>query len=156
VQTGVIRVTARGLTDSSDQQFVALSSLSCVRSICVIARASGTQTMEPVQPSTESAAMSPVTLSAAAVDAANGMIRLTFNGPLDAQSAMEAAHYSIVVNQQSIAIEGVQYAAQSNIVTLFVEQQALRAGDAVGVTWHGLHDAAGRRLPASGSTFMAR
>lgn len=102
------------------------------------------------------AAQSSVAVSAATASALTGTVQLRFGTAVDAISAGDAAHYAVMVNGRSVAVQSASYNARTNSVTLALPDGALRAGDKVAVRWSGLLDGNGRDSAGATGPFIAR
>ncbi|MBV9865148.1 MAG: hypothetical protein JO316_07335, partial [Abitibacteriaceae bacterium] len=92
------------------------------------------------------AAVSPVQLSTGTASVAKGSVTLKFIGGLDADTASDAAHYTVAVNGDAVPVESAGYDATNHSVTLSLPEGALQNGDRVVVSWQGLLDEQGRTL----------
>ncbi|MBV9867192.1 MAG: right-handed parallel beta-helix repeat-containing protein [Abitibacteriaceae bacterium] len=87
---------------------------------------------------------SPVALSTGAAQAATNSVQLKFLAALDADSASDAAHYTVSVNGQAVTVESASYNAGAHSVVLGLAIGSLQNGDHVVVAWDGLQDAKGQ------------
>gem|GEM_PF-5919863 len=90
---------------------------------------------------TTTRAASPLTLSTAAAQAGAASIKLRFFGPLEPETAGDAAHYTVKVNGHSVGVETAGYDATTHTVILGLPEAALQSGDSVLVHWSDLLDA---------------
>jgi hypothetical protein len=82
--------------------------------------------------------ISPVRLSSGSALADESVIRLAFTGALDADSATQAAGYSVSVNGLPVEMESIGYKA--HVVTLSLPPNTFSQGQSVRITWHDILD----------------
>ena len=68
---------------------------------------------------------------------------------VDADTASDAANYTVTVNGQSVTAESAGYNASNHTVSLGLAEGALHNGDAITVSWTGLQDSAGQAVTGS-------
>ena len=96
----------------------------------------------PPPPAVETPA-SPFQLSSAAASL-DGRVQLRFTGVLKPEYVLNAARYSVTVNDATVSVENVSYATDT--ICLALSPGVIRSGAQVVVTWNGLQDARGRFL----------
>ena len=106
----------------------------------------------PFNPNAQTAALSSVRLSSISANAAQ--ILLNFTGPLDSQTATDAEHYLVMLNDKSIEIASVEYRGAKNSVLLNLATP-LPANEVITVRWQNLRDSH-RQVLAGGTTARAR
>jgi hypothetical protein len=94
--------------------------------------------------SSNSATTSSVTLSSAAAQVSSSSVRLRFTGALDAADAIEAARWSVLVNDQVVEVESLAYESGTYSVVLTLGDESLRSGEPIKVLWKNLRDRQGR------------
>ena len=98
----------------------------------------------------------PTALSTASASVANSSVTLRFTAALEAESASDAAHYSVTVNGKAMMPESAGYNATTHSVTLGLLEGSLKAGDEVVVKWSGLSDSKGDAVAGQSGTLTAR
>jgi len=116
----------------------------------------GNFTVSSANSTAQAPAKSPVQLSTGTVSVAKGSVTLRFIGGLDADTASDAAHYTVAVNGDAVPVESAGYDATNHSITLSLPEGALQNGDRVVVTWQGLLDEQGRSLDAQVGPLVAR
>lgn len=96
-----------------------------------------------------------VTVSQNLATASSNTVKLVFNGPLDAASAMAIGNYTLTINGATVAIQSVAYSASNSSVLLRTAPGSLRGGDTVQVAWANLRDANGNVLNGRTDPFAA-
>ena len=94
-------------------------------------------------------------LSTASASVAGDNVTLQFTGALEAETASDAAHYSVTVNGRAVTGESAGYNATTHNVTLGLPEGSLRAGDTVVVKWNVL-DSKGDAVTGQSSALTAR
>ena len=100
-------------------------------------------------------AASNIELSSASSDAKQGTVTLNFDGALDSGSASHAESYFVEIGGQAVAVELVAITGNST-VTLVLPGGSFESGDTVTVSWHGLHDEAGRAVAGKSGPIVAK
>jgi hypothetical protein len=99
---------------------------------------------------------SSVALSSVSISAAHSEIVLRFFAPLDANSASDATHYSVVAAGRTIEVDAASYSSVGNMVTLALPLGSLNVGDKVSIAWSNLRDGQGRLLTPGQVSASAR
>ena len=99
---------------------------------------------------------STVALSTATASVAGDSVALQFSGALEAESASDAAHYSVTVNGKAVTIESAGYNATSHSVTLELATGVLKTGDKVVIKWSGLSDSKSATVAGESGNVTAR
>jgi len=102
------------------------------------------------------AAASTIALSTAKVSVTASSVQLRFLGALDAESAGDAAHYTVMVNGAVVTVESAGYNSATHSVTLSLPDGSLHAGDKLTVQWHGVSDMQDNVLNGQAGPLVAR
>ena len=111
---------------------------------------------EATQTFTAKTAIPSTTLSTASASVASNSVTLRFGGALEAESASDAAHYSVTVNGKAVTVESAGYNANNHGVALGLAEGTLKAGDQVVVKYSGLSDSAGHVVDGQSGAVTAR
>lgn len=98
----------------------------------------------------------PDQLSSATASVATQSVTLRFNTALAADSAGDAAHYTVEVNGRAAPVESATYNVRNLGVALYLAPGTLHHGAKVTVRWSGLQDSHGRPVTGPTETLVAR
>jgi len=99
---------------------------------------------------------SAVTYSTATARSAGASVRISFSGGLDADTAVDVAHYTVKVNGVTVVIERASYTGSTQAVTLGLPQGTLATGDSVVISWSGLLDTRGKSVTGQSGLLTVR
>ncbi|MBV9470441.1 MAG: hypothetical protein JOZ57_14480 [Abitibacteriaceae bacterium] len=95
-------------------------------------------------------------LSTAVASVATNTVTLRFTVALHAESASDAANYTVTVNGQTVKVDSAGYNSSNHGVALGLPEGTLKTGDKVVVTYRGLSDSKGNAVAGQTGALTAR
>jgi uncharacterized repeat protein (TIGR01451 family) len=131
--------------DHAGNRTIAISNIVVRRSTTGTTTNTNSAETAPVEePVATTAARSSARLSSVGVRTGDNLVTFSFNMALDAEVAVDAQRYTVLVNGQRVDVESAAYSAPDQRVSLWLAEGSLRSGDRVTVQWNELLDRQGR------------
>jgi hypothetical protein len=131
--------------DRAGNRSIAISNIVVRRSTTGTTTNTNSADTAPVEePAATTTARSSARLSSVGVRTGDSLVTFSFNIALDAEVAVDAQRYTVLVNGRRVEVESAAYSAPDQRVSLWLAEGSLRSGDRVVVQWNELLDRQGR------------